>query len=62
MQGSLGHLTQTFAENGRVRWIGVRPERRAPVVEVENAEVLQTGIAGDRRKTPGRRAVTLIQW
>ncbi len=57
----LGALTATFAQSGRVEWIGLRPARRAAIVPVAEVEVLETGLVGDRRETPGKRAVTLIQ-
>ena len=48
---------------GRLVWIGLRPERRAPVVEVDQA-LLEPGrgLAGDRWRgaTTGARQVTLI--
>jgi MOSC domain-containing protein YiiM len=48
---------------GRLHWIGLRPERRAPVVEVAEANLVAgKGIAGDRYRTSsnGARQVTLI--
>ncbi len=41
--------------------MGVRPARRAPVVTVAEVEIAPHGLVGDRRATPGPRAVTLIQ-
>lgn len=54
-------LVKRFSADGRVDWIGLRPERRAPMQVVEEAEITETGLEGDRRKSPGKRAVTLIQ-
>jgi MOSC domain-containing protein YiiM len=57
-------LTDTFPRNGRLEWIGVRPERRAPIVELAEAEArVERGLTGDyRARSPGsRRQVTLIQ-
>lgn len=54
-------LLKKFSSTGRVDWIGLRPERRAPMLVVEEVEVTETGLVGDRRKSPGKRAVTLIQ-
>ena len=48
--------------SGEVRWIGVRPARREPVVARDACEIRAEGPAGDRRDRPGKRAVTLIQW
>jgi MOSC domain-containing protein YiiM len=49
---------------GRLAWIGVRPERRAAVVELPEVELIAaTGVAGDRYRTRsnGGRQVTLIE-
>lgn len=54
-------LVRKFSADGRVDWIGLRPERRAPMQVVQEVEVTETGLVGDRRKSPGKRAVTLIQ-
>ena len=55
----LGHLGAPTIE-----WIGVRPQRREPLVAVSGAEaVAEMGLRGDHRmgKTPGSgRQVTLI--
>lgn len=56
-------LTHT-AGPGRLEWIGVRPERRAPMLERSSVQLLfQRGLEGDRAsQKPGRsRQVTLIQ-
>ena len=49
---------------GRLEWIGVRPKRRAPLVELQEAEAIaRHGLEGDHRveKTPGSgRQVTVI--
>ena len=49
---------------GRLEWIGVRPARRTPLVEVPEVEAIaRRGLEGDHRvdKTPGSaRQVTLI--
>ncbi|MAD45483.1 MAG: sulfurase [Oceanospirillaceae bacterium] len=49
---------------GRVEWIGLRPERRQPVLVVDSANAVRDlGLAGDRRceGSPGSaRQVTLI--
>ena len=62
MQGTLGRLTTTFARNGRVEWIGVRPDRRVEMLVLDRASIRAEGLEGDRRTTPGKRAVSLIQW
>ncbi|MEO1798370.1 MAG: MOSC domain-containing protein [Pseudomonadota bacterium] len=48
------------ARVGRVEWIGLRPERRAALLEVSEATVTDAGLEGDHGRA-GRRAVTLIQ-
>ncbi|MEM9061213.1 MAG: MOSC domain-containing protein [Pseudomonadota bacterium] len=61
MEGDLRRLTETFTQPGAIRWIGVRPDRRALMTVLERAEVVSSGLRGDRRTGPGKRAVTLIQ-
>lgn len=49
---------------GRVVWIGLRPERRSPVISVASAELFAgRGAVGDHYKTSadGPRQLTLIQ-
>ena len=48
------------AREGRLDWIGLRPERRADVRSVAQAEIREDGLVGDHGR-PGKRAVTLIQ-
>lgn len=48
------------AQPGRVQWIGVRPDRRAPIRLETTVRIGPGGIAGDRGRA-GKRAVTLIQ-
>ena len=62
MSETLDRLVNQFPRQGEVRWIGVRPDRHVPVQSLERAEIGETGLVGDRRATPGKRAVTLIQW
>ncbi|MEP1355517.1 MAG: MOSC domain-containing protein [Tateyamaria sp.] len=45
---------------GRVAWIGLRPMRRADMVEVEAVRVTGAGPEGDHGR-PGKRALTLMQ-
>lgn len=56
----LKSLIAGWAQPGRVTWIGLRPERRAALVAVEEAQVEADGLAGDHGR-PGKRAVTLVQ-
>ncbi len=59
----LARLFDAPMRPGRLAWIGLRPERRAPMVEVEQA-LLEPGrgLAGDRWRgaATGARQVTLI--
>ena len=57
---TLATLTARFPRPGRVDWIGLRPERRAPMKVVAEAELTEAGLAGDRSRK-GKRALTLIQ-
>lgn len=64
MSLELKQLLATFAHPGAVQWIGLRPERRAKMLEV--SEVLANpsiGLEGDRfsGKPAAKRQVTLIQ-
>lgn len=57
----LKDLLESFASSGRVEWIGLRPARKAPMQVVETAAITESGLEGDRRENPGKRAITLIQ-
>ncbi len=54
-----GHVPQ----QGKLRWIGLRPEKRGDITVVRKATlVTQRGIQGDRLKRKGtKRQVSLIQ-
>ncbi|MEM9097426.1 MAG: MOSC domain-containing protein [Pseudomonadota bacterium] len=58
----LADLTSRFACPGTLRWIGIRPARHQRMAELERTEILATGLAGDHRARPGKRAVSLLQW
>jgi MOSC domain-containing protein YiiM len=59
---TLRALFSALPQVGRVEWIGVRPERHAPVVPVQAVEAsVGTGLRGDRYESGGKRQVTLIQ-
>ncbi|MEM1285512.1 MAG: MOSC domain-containing protein [Pseudomonadota bacterium] len=60
MAESLKALIERIAQPGRLEWIGLRPERRASVIRVGQADVAEAGLVGDRSRA-GMRAVTLIQ-
>jgi MOSC domain-containing protein YiiM len=62
----IGRLRSAFPRPGRVTWIGLRPDRGAPVEVVERAEAeVGAGLRGDRwtprRGGRGTRQVTLLQ-
>lgn len=56
----LSELMSRHARPGRLEWIGLRTERRAPVNAVGAGHVTEAGLEGDRAR-PGKRAVTLLQ-
>ncbi len=60
---SLQHLFDTLPQIGRVQWIGVRPHRKAPMLQPISVEAIAgKGLAGDRyNSNNGKRQVTLIQ-
>lgn len=61
----LKQLLAQVPQSGEVRWIGVRPASRAPMVEIDAVEARRdAGLTGDHaRPTPrNQRQVTLIQW
>lgn len=60
----LSKLLDTLPQTGEVRWMGLRPARRAPMTVVAEVEArVDAGLVGDRwRGRPGgKRQVTLIQ-
>ena len=63
---TIATLLNVLPQVGRLRWIGLRPERLAKVSVVDTAEiVVERGILGDHRLKgrPGsKRQVTLIQF
>ncbi len=58
---TLKDLINGYTQPGRIEWIGVRPERRAPLIALDQAEITENGVSGDHRQRPGKRAVSLIQ-
>ena len=60
---ALGALMATLPRAGQVRWIGLRPARDLPMVEVAQAQaVAGKGLVGDRYGGgSGKRGITLIQ-
>ncbi len=61
MSEVLDRMVAQFPRTGRVEWLGLRPDRKADVVPVDEALILATGLQGDHRASPGKRAVSLIQ-
>ncbi|MEO1745556.1 MAG: MOSC domain-containing protein [Pseudomonadota bacterium] len=57
----MADLLARFPRAGRVEWIGVRPARRQQLISRDTVEITETGLEGDHRSKPGKRAVTLIQ-
>ncbi|MEQ7921217.1 MOSC domain-containing protein [Xanthomonas sp. WHRI 1810A] len=61
----LQELIADVPQTGRVRWIGVRPESRGEMVELDAVEARrEAGLTGDHARPGPRNArqVTLIQW
>jgi MOSC domain-containing protein YiiM len=61
----LRRLMDNFPNTGKLEWIGLRPQKRAPLVSVDEAQAIGArGLEGDHRAAgrPGsERQVTLIQ-
>ena len=58
-------LIAAVPQPGQVRWIGVRPESRGPMLELDAVEARrEAGLTGDHARPGARNArqVTLIQW
>ncbi len=60
---TLQDLLNTLPQKGQVRWIGVRPQRRASMIGVDEVFASSaTGLEGDRYQgRTGQRHVTLVQ-
>lgn len=63
MSDSLQDLFDTLPQIGKLQWIGIRPERKAPMVELNSVDAIAgKGLEGDRYSSKnGKRQVTLIQ-
>lgn len=63
MCNSLQDLFDTLPHVGKLEWIGIRPERKAPMVVLNTVEAITgRGLTGDRYSSKnGKRQVTLIQ-
>lgn len=64
MSESLQTLMDRLPQTGEVKWIGVRPEKRAAINVLDRVEAdTGQGLVGDRYAgRSGERQVTLIQW
>lgn len=62
-QTTISTLLSTLPQEGTVEWIGLRPARRADIVQVDKVLALTSeGLVGDRYSgSGGKRQVTLIQ-
>ena len=60
---ALAKLTSQFPRTGRVQWIGLRPKRDVPMLEVNEVNAISgKGLQGDRYASgSGKRGITLIQ-
>lgn len=57
-------MLETLPQVGEVQWIGLRPERRAPINVVQEVEANEHGLEGDffvAKSAWAKRQVTLIQ-
>lgn len=63
MNNSLHELFDRLPQIGKLQWIGIRPERKAPMLTPKQVEAIAgRGLAGDRYNSKnGKRQVTLIQ-
>ena len=53
---------KNLPQQGKVEWIGVRPDKRQPLKELDRVIVLANGLDGDHYAgRSGNRSVTLIQ-
>lgn len=59
---TLKQLINNLPQQGKVEWIGVRPEKRKPLITLEKVKVIERGLEGDHYSgRSGNRSVTLIQ-
>lgn len=63
MSNSLQDLFASLPQVGCITWIGIRPVRKAPMLQLQSVEAITgRGLKGDRYKSlNGKRQVTLIQ-
>jgi MOSC domain-containing protein YiiM len=59
---TLKQLMKNLPQQGLVEWIGVRPDKRKPLTELERVVVLAGGLDGDHYAgRSGKRSITLLQ-
>lgn len=59
---TLNQLINNLPQQGKVEWLGIRPEKRKPLKVVDFVTVLDSGLRGDHYNgSSGKRSVTLIQ-
>ena len=63
MSNSLQDLFNTLPQVGQIKWIGIRPERKVPMIKLDSVDAIAgKGLKGDRYASKnGKRQVTLIQ-
>ena len=63
MSSSLQDLFNTLPQVGQIKWIGIRSERKAPMIKLDSVGAIAgKGLKGDRYASKnGKRQVTLIQ-
>jgi len=62
VKNSIKELIQNLPQQGKVEWIGVRPDKKAPLQVINSVQVLIKGLQGDHYAgRSGNRSVTLIQ-
>jgi MOSC domain-containing protein YiiM len=62
-KATIQQLTSNLPQHGKVKWIGLRPHKRADMVIVNKAQAIEgKGLRGDHYMgRSGNRAVTLVQ-
>lgn len=60
---TIKELMHILPQQGKVEWIGIRPQRKADLKEVHSVQIsVESGLNGDHNNNPGgKRMVTLIQ-
>ena len=62
MAAEIKELLSHFHQNGKIEWIGLRPEKGAEIKPVSSARITPGGLQGDHYQgTSGKRDVTLVQ-